>query len=177
MQQKNSLSVLQYLLPITYLGLWVFLYFLPRSYFHVAGNGFEGFFLFATFFLVLPYLLYLSLGINGIEKVKAKNGAYSSIFLMIPFCLLIHSEDHTALAANSLTTKGTITKAWMAIQQKQQPIWTVQASYRVKGIPYQTASQADKEKTLQLGDSVTIIYANGTPKISQIEELQIHYGR
>ncbi|MFK8102656.1 MAG: hypothetical protein AB8G15_09030 [Saprospiraceae bacterium] len=172
MQPKKSLRFLQYFLPTTYLGLWVFLYFLPRSYFHVAGNGFEGFFLFTAFFLILPYLLYLSLGINGIEKVKAKNGAYSSIFLMLPFCFLISAEDHATLAEHSLTTKGTITKAWMAIQQKKKPIWTVQASYQVNQMPYQTASQANKEKTLQLGDTVTIIYVNETPQISEIQELQ-----
>ena len=165
-------------LPILYISIWVILYNLPREIYHVGGNnGIEGWLLGITTFLILPFLLFKTLRRNGFSKDSSKGLAYGSVFLMFPFVLLIQSEDDKELEIYQKETIGIINKAWMMNRRKKKSIWAVQAEYKIEGKTYQTSSKDDKDMTLSLGDTVTIIYSSKTPQMHEIKELKQYYGK
>ncbi len=165
-------------LPILYISFWIILYKLPRGMWYDGGdNGIEGWLIGIIGFLILPFLLFKSLRKIGLSKEPSKALAYSSVFLMIPFVLLIGSEDNKEMEFFQEETIGIVNKAWMMNRRKRRSTWAVQAKYRVNGEIYQTSTKDDIDKILSLGDTVTIIYSSKTPQMHEIKELKEYYGK
>lgn len=165
-------------LPILYISIWLILYNLPRRFFYVGGdNGIEGWLIALTTFLILPILLFQIASRNGITLELSKIIAYGSVFLIFPFIFFMQSEDQNEMGVYKKEIVGIVNKAWMMNRRKKNPIWSVQAKYEVEGKVYQTSSKEDKDKTLNLGDTITIIYSAKNPQMSEIKELKKHYGK
>jgi hypothetical protein len=152
------------------------MYSYPIRAFHIGGdNSFEGWILYISMFLVLPFLLYLSLKRNGINIKASKGLAYGSVFLAYLFSLLNDSEEQKDFEIYKKETIGTISEAWMIKQYKGGNIWSVQAKYEVGGKSFQAATKDDINRTLNIGDTVTVIYSSKTPEMSpKMETLFFH---
>jgi len=164
------------ILPTCYVLAWLIIYFLPRRMFNVGGdNGAESWIIFGVFFFGLPLLLRFILKRNEVTGDKLKAIVYGSVFLAIPFVLLISSEDERELKRYGLQTTAVIDKAWLRTQRGRTPTWSVQATYKVGGTIYRTSTKDDADETLQTGDTVTVLYSSKTPEISEIKELLDYY--
>ncbi|MCJ8165420.1 hypothetical protein MKJ04_11250 [Pontibacter sp. E15-1] len=173
---NNRNSILKIVLPTLYIVGWLVMYSYPRRAFHVGGdNGFEGWILYFSMFLVLPFLLYQSLKINGINIKALKGLAYGSVFLAYPFSLLIDSEEQEDFEIYKKETIGTVSEAWMRKQNKGDSIWSVQVNYEVEGETYRTSTKDDVDRTLNIGDTVTVSYSSKTPEMSKVKELLDYY--
>ncbi len=164
--------------PLLYLIGWVLLYCLPRRFYNVGGdNGYEGWLLFIIMFIILPIILYKALLSNKIKAEIAKCIALGSIFFAIPFILIIDKEETAELDSFKTETIGIVSKAWTVKRKHRSPVWNIQASYNVNGKSYRSSSKDDKDKTLALGDTVTIIYSSKTPENCDIKELIEFYNK
>ncbi len=163
-------------MPLAYVLAWVGVYSLPRRMFNIGGdNGIEPWILLAIFFIGLPLFLRFILKQNGFFGDTLKAIVYGSVFLAIPFVILIHSEDNEELKKYGVQTTGVIDKAWLVTQKNRGSTWSVKAKYVVNGICYHTTTQDDDNKTLQYGDTVVVIYSSKTPEMSEIKELKEYY--
>lgn len=163
---------------ILYLIGWVLLYCLPRRFYNVGGdNGYEGWLLFIIMFIILPFILYNALLSFKFKTEVAKCIALVSIFFTLPFVLIIDKEDTAELDSFKTETIGIVSKAWIVKRKRRSPVWNIQAIYDINGKSYRTSSKYDKDKTLALGDTVTIIYSSKTPENSEIKELINYYNK
>ena len=165
------------ILPVAYLSSWLALYLMPRRIFSVGGDNSVGpWFIFGIVFLVLPALLRLILIRNGIAGDKLKGIVYGSVFLAIPFGLVLKSESKNELEMYGIETVGIIDEAWIRNPRKRSSVWSVKATYYVKGKEYHTSTKDDVDRVLKDGDTVTVIYSLKTPEMSQIKDLIQYYG-
>lgn len=165
-------------IPIIYLSTWILMYILPRKVFHVPSSaGVEGWLVFFLIFFILPLLLFIFLITMGVSSENSKGFAYGSVFLAIPFMLLIKYEDDIEMEKYKLETTGVVSRAWIRKQKNRSRIWNVQATYQVSNRSYTTSSKNDEHMILSVGDTVTILYSSKTPEMSQIKELVDYYDR
>lgn len=163
---------------MVYVLIWVSLYFVPRRVYHVGGdNNLEPWILFAVFFIVLPLVLYSALRSYNIAAKTRTLAAMASVFLVLPFVWITSTVDDQELSQYRKETTGIIVKAWLNDKRKQSDIWSVQAVYHVNGRRYQTPTNEDRDRTLENGDTVSVVYSSRTPEISEIRELQVYYNR
>lgn len=144
---------------------------------HIGGtDGITPWLLFGTIFILLPYILYTGITKNGIKPDKAKLISYGSIFLAIPFILIVNKEDEIELEKYKKYESGIITDTNIS-SRKSGSVWMVQATYKVNNEILKTSFKRDKNKILLKGDTVNIIYSSKTPQMSEIKELVEYYGK
>lgn len=160
------------LLPLLYLAGWVFLYQLPRGlYYKDGGLASPASMLIALMLFVLPFLAYIIFSGNAYPRRRAKELAFGSLFLSIPFMLLIKYQDTSRFYVERETVRGIISKAELVPRYKKQDVWSVKAKYKVRGRFYETSFRADPKRTLSRGDTVWIDYTPKTPENSKIRGL------
>lgn len=101
--------------------------------------------------------------------------AYASVFLIIPFAIWLGTQSARELKNNGSETYGIIHKAWYSRQKSKADVWSIQAKYLVNNKLYYTSTKQNPNKTLFVGDTVTIIYSKSTPQMSEILELIQEY--
>jgi len=165
---NNQRDIARILLPVFYMLGWLFLYYVPRKFYYIAGI--QGFLIGLIIFLILPILLYLSLRKNNISINWSKGLAYGSMLLVIPFYLLISKEDSRELENYKKETISTVSGTWIITDKKRKDTRMVSAKYKVNNQTYKVEEE-DNMHRLTIGDTVTIIYSSKTPEISKIKEL------
>ena len=151
----------------TYVLYWLFLYYgLPREIYHM-GHGLLRWFPAISILLILPILFFYIVR-RTIATLFAMILAANSVFLAIPFTLIMGAEDGKEFNKNNLETNGVITKS---VYDKRNSKWNVFATYYVDGRKYTTSAKEDKFGLLQMDDEVTIIYSTKVPQMSKIKEL------
>tara|TARA_B100001179_G_scaffold227394_1_gene209877 strand:- start:1238 stop:1678 length:441 start_codon:yes stop_codon:yes gene_type:complete len=137
-----------------------------------SGEGIMRWIIFGAIFFILPYLLYKSVEKTELTKKVKKGIAYLSVFLGIPFGLFLNSQSERELNNYGKETYGIIDKAWLLVRRKRTDVWSVRAKYNVGNKTFYTSTKENPEKTLFAGDTITIIYSEKTPQMSEIMELK-----
>jgi len=157
---------------ILYLFVWSSILFLtPKDVFH-SGEGIMRWIIFGAIFFLLPYLLYKSIEKTTLTKIAKKGIAYLSVFLGIPFGLFLSSQSERELEDYGKETYGIIDQAWLLVRKSRTDVWSVRAKYNVGNKTFHTSTKENPEKTLFEGDTITIIYSEKTPQMSEIIELK-----
>lgn len=159
------------LYPILYIGTWLTILFLIPNEVHYSGTGMLRWVVFGLIFFILPFLLYKSLTPISIPENARVAIIFASVFLGIPFAIWLGNRAETELLQNGNRTQGIIVKAWEQHYKSRQDEWLVQAKYRVGNKYFRTSSKTDDKRTLSEGDTVTVIYSERTPQLSEIQEL------
>lgn len=160
------------LFPLTYILIWLsVIFFTPTEVFY-SGDGILRWIVFSGIFLMLPYLLYKSLELTSLAKKTRKGIAYLSVLLGIPFGLWLNAQGEKELEENGKLTHGIIDKAWLVVRKSRTDVWSVRAKYTVGDKIFYTSTKANPEKSLFQGDTITIIYSETTPQMSEIMELK-----
>lgn len=157
--------------PTLYIGTWLTILFLIPDEVHYSGTGLLRWVVFGSIFLMLPFLLNKSLAGTLLPENARVAITFASVFLGIPFAIWLGNRAESELLQNGNRTQGIIVKAWEAHYKSRQDEWLVQAKYRVGNEYYRTSSKTDDNRTLFEGDTVTVIYSERTPQLSEIQEL------
>ncbi|KAA5827793.1 hypothetical protein FPF71_02855 [Algibacter amylolyticus] len=95
-----------------------------------------------------------------------------SVFLGIPFGLFLSFQSECELEEYGKMTYGIIDEAWLFIRKSRTDVWSVRAKYKVGNKTFYTSTKENSEKTFFEGDTITIIYSEKTPQMSEIVELK-----
>ncbi len=120
-----------------------------------------------TLMFVPPYILFKILTEFNVNIKKKWGVTFGSIFLLIPYGILIGQLDDKRLSDKSEQTKGIVYEKWTT---KRKPL--LRAKYKVDNKAYETFSKTDYNDLLDVGDTVTIIYWTEYPELSKIKELE-----
>ena len=120
-----------------------------------------------TLMFVPPYILFKILTEFNVNIKKKWGVTFGSIFLLIPYGILIGQLDDKRLSDKSEQTKGIVYEKWTT---KRKPL--LRAKYKVDNKAYETFSKTDYNDLLEVGDTVTIIYWTEYPELSKIKELE-----
>ena len=120
-----------------------------------------------TLMFVPPYILFKVLTEFKIDKNKKLGLTFGSIFLLVPYGILVGQLDDKRLSDKSEQTKGIVYEKWTT---KRKPL--LRAKYKVDNKVYETFSKTDYNDLLEVGDTVTIIYWTEYPELSKIKELE-----
>ncbi|MFT6983803.1 MAG: hypothetical protein ACJAUD_002583 [Crocinitomicaceae bacterium] len=166
-----NMRIQHFVFPTLYIGTWLIIMFLlPKEVFY-SGTGFLRWVVYGIIFFILPYLLYKSIKKTGLSQNMVTAITFASVVLGIPFAILLGFRAESELLDHGTRTKGIVTKAWKAQIKSRQDQWLVQAKYLVDNQYYLTSSKNDDHRTLIVGDTVTVIYSQQTPQLSEIEQL------
>ena len=157
---------------LLYLLVWSSILFLTPKDVLYSGEGIMRWIIFGAIFFILPYLLYKSIEKTRLTKKAKKGIAYMSVFLGIPFGLFLSSQSERELEDYGKETYGIIDKAWLLVRKSRTDVWSVRAKYNVGNKTFYTSTKENPEKTLFEGDTITIIYSEKTPQMSEIMELK-----
>jgi len=116
---------------------------------------------------VPPYILFKVLTEFNVDIKKKWGVTFGSVFLLIPYGILIGQLDDKRLSDKSEQTKGIVYEKWTT---KRKPL--LRAKYKVDNKAYETFSKTDYNDLLEVGDTVTIIYWTEYPELSKIKELE-----
>ena len=147
------------------------MFLIPKEVFY-SGEGIMRWIVYAGIFILLPYILFKSLELTSFSKKTRKGVAYLSLFLGIPFGLWLNTQKEKELNENGKITYGIIDKAWLVVRKSRTNVWSVKAKYIVENKIFHTSTKENPEKTLIIGDTVTINYSEKTPQMSEITELK-----
>ena len=120
-----------------------------------------------TLMFLPPYILFKILTEFNVNIKKKWGVTFGSIFLLIPYGILIGQLDDKRLSDKSEQTKGIVYEKWTT---KRKPL--LRAKYKVDNKAYETFSKTDYNDLLDVGDTVTIIYWTEYPELSKIKELE-----
>jgi hypothetical protein len=116
---------------------------------------------------VPPYILFKALTEFNVDIKKKWCATFGSIFLLVPYGILVGQLDDKRLSDKSEQTKGIVYEKWST---KRKPL--LRAKYKVNNKIYETFSKTDYNDLLAVGDTVTIIYWTEYPELSKIKELE-----
>jgi len=157
--------------PSLYIGTWLTILFLFPDEAFYSGTGILRWVVYGLILSLLPFFIYKSLSPTHIVEKAKVTITFASVFLGIPFAIYLGNRAESELLIHGNRTQGIIVKAWETHYKSQQDEWLVQAKYRVGNKYYQTSSKTDDNRTLSEGDTVTVIYSERTPQLSEIQEL------
>jgi len=116
-------------------------------------------------------IFYKSIENLNYQKSILQALALSTVFLGIPFGIYLSESADNEIAEYKRSTVGVINKAWLD-KRGGSEVWSVRATYKVDGESYSTSTKENRDKTIFLNDTVTIIYSKKTPQMSEIHELE-----
>ena len=163
------------LLPLSYLILWILIFLIPNKFIFGGDNEIRGWIIVISMFIVIPFYLFKILRINNLHYEVSKTIALGSAFLIFPWFIWKKAEAKNELRLHQKEIIGVINKSYSVERRKKPSVWSVQAQYVIDGKIYTTSRKEDKDRILIRGDSVTVIYSEITPEISEIKEIMEYY--
>jgi hypothetical protein len=158
----------KWILIFTYVTFWILI--IPDSlpYFVIYDKSRVVLLIFGLLLMfVPPYILFKALTEFNVDIKKKWGVTFGSLFLLIPYGILIGQLDDKRLSDKSEQTEGIVYEKWTT---KRKPL--LRAKYKVDNKAYETFSKTDFNDLLEVGDTVTIIYWTEYPELSKIKELE-----
>jgi hypothetical protein len=169
-KRREKQKIKNYLFPCFYILGWIGLFSLPNNIFH-EGEGILRWLPFLLIFIVFPSILFKALEKLNLEEDLKLTIAIGSVFLGIPFGIIMGEIADKEIEIYGEETTGIIEDAWLMTRKSRSSIWAVNAKYIVNGKNFKTSTKENKERTYTKGDTITIIYSKKTPQLSEIKEL------
>ena len=155
-------------------GLILILFFGLGDDIMYAKKGIIRWIPFLIIFLLIPFMISISLKDFNYEKIKQIGISIGSVLIIGPlFGFWSGYLSNKQLEVNGLITFGIVSEKFKSGNRSGNPgVWLVKCDFNVQNENFKTFSKEDIDNQYEIGDTLTIKYSDRNPENNMIIELE-----